>query len=90
MAEKVTTKTDLKNNKYKQVAAAWGADEDDVKKFMIAMERTKRMVPGVGGPRPMIIRDRKDHRTGQNLMLNPDAAEAAHKLFLKYSQKESQ
>lgn len=89
MVEKVMTKTDLKNNKYKHVAAAWGADENEVKKFMIAMERMKRMVPGVGGPRPMIIRDRTDHRTGQNLMLNPEATEAAHQLFLKYSQKES-
>ena len=88
------TKTNVVNRKdfkkYKEVAAQWGVkDADKVKQFMIAMNRINRTVPGVGGPRPMIIRDRNHHTTGDNLMLNPIAADAAYKLFLVFLEKES-
>ena len=79
----VEKKEDLKNNKYKDVAARWGEPEDKVKEFLIAIERQNRMIPGRGGPRKMAIRDRTDHRTGYNIILNPDADKAAHELYLK-------
>ncbi len=79
----VANKQELKKNKVKDVAAKWGEAEKDVMKFMVAMERQSRTIPGVGGPRKMVIRDRTDHRTGLNLMLNPDAEEIAHELYLK-------
>ena len=81
---------ELKKNKVKDIAAKWGEAENEVKKFMAAMERQHRTIPGVGGPRPMVMRDRNDHRTGLNLMLNPDAEKIAHELFLKYSKAKAE
>lgn len=79
----VEKKKDLEHNKYKDVAARWGESEDKVREFLVAIERQNRMIPGVGGPRKMAYRDRTDHRTGKNIILNPDADKAAHELFLK-------
>lgn len=79
----VKNRTELERNKFKDVAARWGESEEKVRAFLVAVERQNRMIPGVGGPRKMAYRDRNDHRTGKNIILNPDADAAAHKLFLE-------
>ena len=79
----VKKKEELKDNKYKDVAARWGEPEEKVRLFLVAAERQNRMIAGVGGPRRMAYRDRNDHRTGKNIILNPDADKEAHKLYLK-------
>ena len=76
-------KKDFTNNKYKAVADRWGESREKVKSFMLDISRKNMTFRGVGGPRPIVVRDRNHHTTGDNLMLVPAAEEIAHKIFIE-------